>query len=281
MRSNGVGKLEGRVALVTGAGRGIGRAIAERLADEGASLVLNDLDDGPLGETVADVVRRGAAAIAVPGSVTASDLGDRLIDAAVSGLGGLDIVVNNAGYTWDGVIQKVGDDQWHDILEVHLTAPFRILRAAQPVLKDAAAADARAGRVEHRKVVNVSSLAGLYGNAGQVNYATAKAGVVGMTKTLAKEWGRFRVNVNAVAFGLIETRLTEGVAGGDQASIDIEGRQIAVGVNPQVLAAATAMIPLGRAGTPREAAGAVALLTYPEADYISGQTIVCGGGYEA
>ncbi|HET8613187.1 MAG TPA: SDR family oxidoreductase [Sphingomonas sp.] len=210
------------------------------------------------------------------GSVTAPDFAERFVGAAIGRFGGLDIIVNNAGYTWDNVIQKMTDEQWHAMLDCHLTAPFRILRAAQPAIKALAKADAEAGRRSLRKVVNVSSMAGLFGNAGQVNYAAGKAGIVGMTKTLAKEWGRLGVTVNAVAYGLIKTRLTASAAEGD--TVTIEGRDIKVGVNPGLMAAMEQMIPLGRAGTPEEAAGAVYLLCIPESDYISGQTLMCSGG---
>jgi 3-oxoacyl-[acyl-carrier protein] reductase len=201
------------------------------------------------------------------------------VHTAVDTYGGLDIVVNNAGYTWDSVIQKMTDEQWDAILDVHLRAPFRLLRAVQPVISRAVRAAREAGEpVPCRKVVNIASVAGLGGNAGQANYAAAKAGLVGLTKTLAKEWGLYNVTVNSVAFGLITTRLNESPADGD-GSIDIDGRRIKVGVNPQLLAAAESGIPLGRAGTPAEAAGAVYLLVIPESDYISAQTLVCGGGY--
>lgn len=173
----------------------------------------------------------------------------------------------------------MGDEQWDAILDVHLKAPFRILRAAQRHLNQLFLDDVEQGRTKHRKVVNVSSIAGLYGNAGQVNYSTAKAGIVGMNKTLAKEWGRYGVNVNAVAFGLILTRLTEAAADGG-GSIEIGDHEIKVGVNPDLLERLAQHIPLGRDGTPEEAAGAVSLFTFPESDYVSGQVIVCGGGFE-
>ncbi|MEV4124500.1 SDR family oxidoreductase [Nocardia sp. NPDC049707] len=274
-----MGKLTGKTAIITGSGRGIGRSIALTLAREGANVVVNDLDDGPAQEVVGEITAAGGNAIVCVGNVAAPDFGERFVGAATAEFGGLDIIVNNAGYTWDTVIQKMGDEQWDEILDVHLKAPFRVLRAAQPVISKAAKKEREAGTVVHRKVVNISSVAGLYGNAGQVNYSSAKAGIIGMTRTLAKEWGRYNVNVNAVAFGLIETRLTAATADGD-ATVDIEGRPIRVGVNPQVLAAVKAMIPLGRAGTPTEAAGAVAMLTYPESDYVSGQIMVAGGGFE-
>lgn len=274
-----MGKLDGRTAIVSGAGRGIGRSIALKLATEGANVVVNDLDTDPAAAVVNEIITAGGNAVACAGSVTDADFGERFVGTATGEFGGLDIIVNNAGYTWDSVIQKMGDDQWDAILDVHLKAPFRILRAAQPVISKAAKAEKESGNPLHRKVVNVSSIAGLYGNVGQVNYSSAKSGIIGMTRTLAKEWGRYNVNVNAVAFGFIETRLTEVAANGE-ATIDIEGRQIKVGVNPQLLETLKATIPLGRPGTPDEAAGSVVMFTYPESDYVSGQIIVTAGGYE-
>jgi 3-oxoacyl-[acyl-carrier protein] reductase len=270
-------KLDGKVALVSGSGRGIGRAIAVKLAAEGARVVVNDLDDGPAQETAAAIRAAGGEATACPGSVTAPDFAERFVGTAVGRYKGLDIIVNNAGYTWDNVIQKMTDEQWHAMLDVHLTAPFRILRAAAGFIRQASRKEAEAGLDVYRKVVNISSLAGIGGNAGQANYAAAKAGVIGLTATLAKEWGRYKVNVNCVAFGLIRTRLTQATAAG--AAIDVAGRQIDVGVNPDLLQAVERMVPLGRGGTPDEAAGAVFLFCTPESNYISGQTIVCGGGF--
>jgi 3-oxoacyl-[acyl-carrier protein] reductase len=275
-----MGKLDGKIAIVSGAGRGIGRSIALKLAAEGASVVVNDLDVAPADQVVNEITAAGGSAVACPGSVSAPDFGERFVGVATQHFGGLDIIINNAGYTWDTVIQKMSDEQWDAILDVHLKAPFRILRAAQPVISKAAKAEAERGLEIHRKVVNISSVAGLYGNAGQVNYSSAKSGIVGLTRTLAKEWGRYKVNVNAVAFGLIETRLTAASADGS-ATIDIEGRQIKVGVNPSLLEMVKHTIPLGRPGTPDEAAGSVVMLTYPEADYVSGQVLVTGGGFES
>ena len=270
------GKLDGKVALVSGSGRGIGRSIALKLASEGARLVINDLDAEPANETLALIREMGGEAIACVGNVTHTDFAERFVGTAVQQYQGLDIIVNNAGYTWDSVIQKMSDEQWYAILDCHLTAPFRILRAAQPVIKALSKAELEAGQRVMRKVVNISSVAGLFGNAGQTNYSVAKAGITGMTMTLAKEWGRMNVNVNCVAFGLIKTRLTNSAANGETAHI--EGRDIKVGVNPGLMAAMEQTIPLGRAGTPDEAAGAVYLFCQPEADYISGQTLMCTGG---
>jgi 3-oxoacyl-[acyl-carrier protein] reductase len=270
-------KLEGKVALVSGSGRGIGREIALKLAGDGARVVVNDLDAAPAEETVAAIRARGGEAVACDGDATAEGFAERFVSAAVDTWGGLDIVVNNAGYTWDSVIQKMTDEQWFAILNVHLTAPFRILRAASGFIREAARREAEEGREVFRKVVNISSTSGVYGNAGQANYSAAKAGITGLTKAMAKEWGRYKVNVNAVAFGLIMTRLTESPADGG-ATIDIAGRAIRVGVRPEVLKNAEALIPLGRGGTPAEAAGAVYLFCIPESDYVSGQTLVVAGG---
>ncbi len=272
-------QLEGKVALVTGSGRGIGRSLALKLAANGARVVVNDLDADPAQEVVEEIRGKGGEAVACAGSVTAPDFADRFIKTAVDSYKGIDIIVNNAGYTWDSVIQKMTDEQWYAIIDCHLTAPFRILRAAYPVISAAAKADAAAGVEVYRKVVNISSVAA-GGNAGQANYSSAKAGIIGLTKTMAKEWGRLKVNVNCVAFGLINTRLTEVTADGN-ATVNIEGRNIRVGVNPDLMAMAKATIPLGRAGTPDDAAGAVYMFCTPESDYVSGQVIVCGGGYGA
>lgn len=208
-------KLRGKVAVVAGSGRGIGRAMALKLAGEGARLVLNDLedlDDEPAMAVREEIIALGGEAVACCGSVADAGFADRLINTATGAFGGLDILVDNAGYTWDNVIQKMSDEQWDAMLGVHLTAPFRILRAAQPMIRALSRADSEAGRCVVRKVVNVSSVSGVFGNAGQVNYAAAKAGIVGLTMTLAKEWGRLNTTVNCVAHGLIRTRMTEATA---------------------------------------------------------------------
>ncbi|RMI35336.1 SDR family NAD(P)-dependent oxidoreductase [Nocardia stercoris] len=269
--------LSGKSAIVSGSGRGIGAAIARKLAAAGAQVVVNDLDPATADAVVAEITAAGGTAVPCAGDVTADGFADRFVGAAVDNFGGLDIIVNNAGYTWDGVVQKMSDEQWDAILGVHLTAPFRIMRAAQPVISAAAKREHEAGQAITRKVVNISSLAGLYGNAGQINYSAGMAGIIGLTKAMAKEWGRYRVTVNAVAFGLIKTRLTEAEAGSD-ATIDINGRTMKVGVNPMVLQAAQHLAPLGRLGTPEEAAGAVYLLCLPESDYVTGEVLACSGG---
>ena len=269
-------KLEGKVALVTGSGRGIGRCIALKLASEGASVVVNDLDATPANAVVQEIKDAGGMAVALAANVTNADFGDMLVKLALETFGRIDIIINNAGYTWDNVIQKMGDEQWDAILDCHLKAPFRILRAAQPYIRDASKAEAEAGLEVYRKVVNISSISGTGGNAGQANYSSAKAGVMGLTKALAKEWGRMKVNVNCVAFGLIETRLTQATT--EEKTVNIEGREIKVGVRPERIEAAGRQIPLGRPGTPEEAAGAVFMLCIPESNYVTGQTLICGGG---
>lgn len=272
-----MGKLDGKVALITGSGRGIGRSLALKLASDGARVVINDLDADPAHEVVAAIEERGGQAVACVGSVTAADFAERFIKTAVDSYQGIDIIVNNAGFTWDSVIQKMSDEQWYAIIDCHMTAPFRILRAAYPVISAAAKAEAAAGKEVFRKVVNISSGAA-GGNAGQTNYSAAKAGILGLTKTLAKEWGRHKVNVNAVAFGHIETRLTVPLAGPESATVRIEGRDIKVGISEQLVEMSKKMIPLGRPGLPEEAAGAIYLFCIPESNYVSGQVLICGGG---
>ena len=271
-------KLEGKVALITGSGRGIGRELALMLSKDGAHIVVNDLDADPGNQTVEDIIAMGGKAVACNGSVTDDDFPERFINTALDTFGGLDIIVNNAGYTWDNVIQKMDDKQWQAILDCHITAPFRILRAAQPHIKRLFLEEKEKGITNYRKVVNISSTSGMNGNAGQVNYSTAKAGVVGMAKTMAKEWGRYNVNVNAVGFGLIKTRLTDADAEKEESTIDIEGNKIKVGVNSAVFQYAKTMIPLGRPGTPQEAAGAIYMFCIPESNYVTGQILMCHGG---
>lgn len=271
------GKLSGKVAIISGSGRGIGRALALKLASEGASIVVNDLDDGPANEVVDAINATGGKAIACIGNVTAEDFGERFVRSALATFGALDIIVNNAGYTRDGVIQNQTDEQFQAMLDVHVTAPFRILRAAAEPWRTLSKQEAAEGREVIRKVVNISSMAGTNGNAGQVNYSAAKSALVGMTKTLSKEWGRLKVCVNCVAFGFIDTRLTKP-NDDPETRIVIDGDEIQAGVPSAMLGALKTMVPLGRAGTVEEAAGAVYLLCAPESDYISGQVLIVGGG---
>ncbi len=270
-------KLAGKVAIISGSGRGIGRALALKLASEGASVVVNDLDEAPAAEVVEAIRAAGGEATACVGNVTDTDFADRFVQSALSKFNGLHIIVNNAGYTLDAVIQKQTDEQFQKMLDVHTVAPFRILRAAAEPIRMFAKKEAAEGREVIRKVVNISSMAGTHGSAGQVNYSAAKAAMIGITKSMSKEWGRYKVCVNCVAFGFIQTRLTKPSTD-PESRIVIEGREIQAGVSDHALAALPAVVPLGRAGTPEEAAGGVYLFCAPESDYISGQIVMVGGG---
>lgn len=234
--------------------------------------MINDLEEPVAKSTAAEV---GGAHLA--GSVTDPAFPQKLVDATIESFGSIDIIVNNAGYTWDNVIQKTTDEQFQAMIDIHVTAPFRILRAASGFIREQAKKESAQGRRVMRKVVNISSVSGVYGNAGQIGYGAGKMGINGITHVMAKEWGRYNVNVNSVAFGFIETRLTQAL-GQDAASIDIEGRKIAVGVQPALLESMKQMVPLGRLGSAEEAAGPVIFFCSPLADYVSGEILVVSGG---
>jgi 3-oxoacyl-[acyl-carrier protein] reductase len=272
--------LEGRTALVTGSGRGIGRAIAQRLLAAGASVMLNDLDEIALG-AAASGFDSPARVRSIAGDLTHPATPAAVVEATLAAFGSIDIIVNNAGYTWDSVIQKTTDQQFQAMLDIHLVAPFRILRAASEYIRSAAKSEAAAGRRVMRKVVNITSIAGTDGNPGQSGYSTAKAGVLGLTRTLAKEWGRYNVNVNAVGFGLIETRLivppAESASATDS-TLHMHGADIKIGVSPAALEALKDRIPLGRLGTPEDAANAVLFFCSPLSDYVTGELLICSGG---
>jgi 3-oxoacyl-[acyl-carrier protein] reductase len=268
-----VGVLDGKAAIVTGSARGIGRATAELLAEQGARVLINDLD-GDVAEQAASEIAGDTAVFG--GDLTQPGVPDQLVQKAVDEFGRLDIIVNNAGYTWDGVAHKMTDEQFQAMLDIHTVVPFRIVRAAAPHFRDPAKKEREEGQEVFRKIVNVSSVSGTMGNAGQVNYSAAKAGVVGLTKTLAKEWGQFKVNVNAVAFGFVETRLTASKEEGGK--IEMEGREIQLGIPEQMRAMAAMMIPLGRPASPEEAAGPVFFLCSPWANYVHGQVLNVTGG---
>ncbi len=269
-----MGLLDGKVALITGAARGIGRATAELFANHGARLVINDLDEGPAQEAAAALARSGAEVAVCAGSAADPAFAERWIHTALDRFGAIDIIVNNAGFTWDAVIHKMTDEQWDAILDLHLKAPFRIIRAAAPYLRDTAKAEmARGATPSCRKIVNVSSTSGVAGNAGQANYAAAKMGIVGLTKTIAKEWGQFNVTCNAVAYGFIDTRLTQAKEKGVTTAAGI-----ALGIPKETREAVIHHIPLGRAGTPQDAAGPVLFLASPLADYVTGAVVLVTGG---
>ncbi len=269
--------LKDKRALVTGAGRGIGRAIAEGLGLAGAAVFVNDVDAGVSRETEEILRVRGAHALGLAGDLTEPGFPQRLVETMLAKFGGVDIIVNNAGYTWDNVIQKTADEQFQAMLDIHAVAPFRILRAVSGWMRETAKKEAAAGERVMRKVVNISSISGTDGNAGQAGYASGKAAVVGLTKTMAKEWGRYNVNVNCVAFGLIDTRLMTPIDS-PEAKIEMKGREIRIGVQPGLRDAAPNRVPLGRLGTPEEAAGAVLFFCSPLSDYVSGEVLVVSGG---
>jgi 3-oxoacyl-[acyl-carrier protein] reductase len=269
-----MGLLDGKAAIVTGSARGIGRATAEMFVNEGAKVLINDLD--------ADVAEQAASEISGETAVFAGDLtkegaADELVKAAQDAFGSVDICVNNAGYTWDGVAHKMSDEQFQAMLDIHTIVPFRVARALAPAWREAAKAERGEGKEVFRKIVNVSSTSGMMGNAGQVNYSAAKMGVVGLTKTLAKEWGQFKINVNAVAFGFVETRLTAAKEAGEEMTSP-SGEKIELGIPEQMRAMASAIIPLGRPATPEEASGPVLFLSSPLANYMHGQVLNVTGG---
>jgi 3-oxoacyl-[acyl-carrier protein] reductase len=272
-------KLDGKVAIVTGSGRGIGREIALKLAHEGAHVVVNDLDQEPAAEVAAQINGgEGPKALAFPGDVTEADFGDRIVKAALDEFGQLDIVVNNAGYIWNTSILNHTDEQWQAMMDVHATAPFRILRAAGAYFRaEAKKAQEKGETPPCRKVVNISSVAGVYGGATQSSYSAGKAAVIGLTKALCKEWGPYNVTVNAVAFGYIQTRLTE-TWDGEKKSIEVKGKKYGVGFPEELVEHITQMTPLRRAGRPEDAAGAVLLLCLPESDFVTGEVLVASGG---
>ncbi len=268
-----MGILDGKVAIVTGSARGIGRATAEILSEHGAKLLINDLDG--------DVAKQTASEIGGETVVFAADLTDpsapaKLVKTAIDEWGQIDIIVNNAGYTLDAAVHKMSDDWFQRMLDIHVVAPFRIVREAAPYLREPAKKERDEGVEVFRKIVNVSSISGTMGNAGQANYAAGKAAVVGLTKTLAKEWGQFKINCNAVAFGYIETRLT---ASKDEANtMEIDGEKVQLGIPDQMRGMASMLIPIGRPGTPQEAAGGVFFLCSPWSNYVHGQTLNITGG---
>jgi 3-oxoacyl-[acyl-carrier protein] reductase len=270
--------LSNKTALVTGSGRGIGRAIAALLAESGAAVVLSDVDETALAETHSALEASGAHVAAIAGDLTRPDFPDRLVNAAVEKFGSIDIIVNNAGYTWDSVIQKTTDEQFHAMLEIHAVVPFRILRAASHWIRETAKKESAAGRAVMRKVVNITSISGLDGNPGQSGYAAGKMAVIGLTKTLAKEWGRYNVTVNAVGFGLIDTRLIKPMED-PETNIEVGDRQVRVGMQARVREVAEKQVALGRLGTPQDAANAVFFFCSPLSDYVTGEVLVCSGGF--
>jgi 3-oxoacyl-[acyl-carrier protein] reductase len=270
-----MGVLDDKVAIVTGSARGIGRATAELLSSQGARVVINDLDGDVAQQTASEI---GGETAVFAGDLTKGDAPDQLVQTAIDAWGKLDIIVNNAGYTLDAPIHKLSDDWWERMIAIHLTVPFKVVRAAAPHLREPAKREREEGVEVFRKIVNVSSTSGMFGNAGQANYAAGKLGTVGLIKTIAKEWGQFRVNANAVAFGFIETRLTS--AKNDENQMEIDGEKVQLGIPEQLAAMGKMLIPLGRAGTPEEAAGAIFFLCSPWSNYVHGQVLNVTGGQQ-
>jgi 3-oxoacyl-[acyl-carrier protein] reductase len=268
-----MGVLDGKAAIVTGSARGIGRATAELLTEHGARVLINDLDADAAEEAAGEI--QGETAV-FGGDLTKPGVPEELVQKAVDEFGQLDIIVNNAGYTWDGTLHKMTDEQFQAMLDIHTIVPFRVVRAAAPHLREPAKKERDEGKEVFRKVVNVTSISGTMGNAGQANYSAAKAGVTGLTKTMAKEWGQFKINVNAVAFGFVETRLTQAKEEGG--SIEREGEQIQLGIPEQMRQMARMMIPVGRPATPEEAAGGIFFLCSPWSNFVHGQIINVTGG---
>ncbi len=268
-----MGVLDGKSAIVTGSARGIGRATAELLASQGAQVLINDLD-GDVAEQAAGEIRGETAVFA--GDLTKGDAPEQLVQKAVDAFGKIDILVNNAGYTLDAPVHKMTDEHFQAMLDIHTVVPFRVIRAAAPHLREPAKKEREEGKEVFRKIVNVSSTSGTFGNAGQANYSAGKAAVVGLTKTVAKEWGQFKVNVNAVAFGFIDTRLTQAKV--DDNNMEIGGEKVQLGIPEQMRQMASMLIPLGRPATPEEAAGGVFFLCTPWSNYVHGQTLHITGG---
>jgi 3-oxoacyl-[acyl-carrier protein] reductase len=268
-----MGVLDDKVAIVTGSARGIGRATAELLSAQGAKVVINDLDGDAAQQTASEF--SGETAV-FAGDLTKGDAPEQLVQTAIDAWGKIDIIVNNAGYTLDAPIHKLSDDWWDRMLDIHLKVPFKVIRAAAPHLREPAKKEREEGVEVFRKIVNVSSTSGMFGNAGQANYAAGKLGVVGLTKTIAKEWGQFKVNCNAVAFGFIETRLT--ASKDDENQFEIDGEKVQLGIPDQLRGMANMLIPLGRAGTPEEAAGGIFFLCSPWSNYVHGQVLNVTGG---
>jgi 3-oxoacyl-[acyl-carrier protein] reductase len=268
-----MGVLDDKVAIVTGSARGIGRATAELLSAQGAKVVINDLDKDVAEQTASEIA--GETAV-FSGDLTKGDAPEALIQTAIDAWGKIDIIVNNAGYTLDAPIHKMSDDWWDRMVAIHQTVPFKVLRAAAPHLREPAKKEKEEGVEVFRKIVNIASISGTMGNAGQANYSAAKNGVVGLTKTVAKEWGQFKINCNAVAFGFVDTRLTQSKV--DDNTMEIDGEKVQLGIPDQMRAMASMMIPLGRPATPEEAAGGIFFLCSPWSNYVHGQVLNVSGG---
>ena len=265
--------LGGKVAIITGSARGIGRATAELLSQQGARVLINDLDGDVAEQTASEI---DGETLVFGGDLTKPGVPEQLVERVIEEWGKVDILVNNAGYTMDAAAHRMSDEWFQLMLDIHSIVPFRMCRAVAPHMREPAKKEREEGREVFRKIVNTSSVSGTMGNAGQANYASGKAAVVGLTKTLAKEWGQFKINVNAVAFGFIDTRLT--AAKQEANTMEIGGHTLQLGIPEQIRQMAPMLIPLGRPGSPNEAAGGVFFLCSPWSNYVHGQVLSITGG---
>lgn len=240
---------KGKVAVVTGASRGIGRSIALALAAQGATIVAVDMDQASTDAVVAELQAAGAKALAVVGNVTVTADAERMIDAASEAFGRVDILVNNAGITRDGLLMRMKDDDWDAVLNVNLKGAFLCTRAAFKVMS----------KQRYGRIINIASIVGQMGNAGQANYCASKAGLIGLTKSNAREMAKRSITVNAVAPGFIATAMTDALS-------------------DKVRAELTAQIPLDKLGTADDIANAVVFLASEASGYITGHVLAVNGG---
>jgi len=264
-----VGRLEDRVAVITGGGRGIGRATAVKFAQEGALVVVNDVDADPAEETAQLVKEARSEALVSTDNTVDPAAARRLMESAAERFGRIDILINNAGITRDKTFHNMDDETWNFVLDVNLRTAFNSTRAAMPYLREMAKQEMKAqgAPAYHRKITFTTSVAGMIGNAGQANYTAAKGAIMSLTKSLARELGPFSINVNAVAPGFIETRLTQAKQEGED-----------LGIPEQIRAMAVMLIALGRYGQPEDVANAHAFLASAEADFITGVVLPVSGG---
>ena len=252
-----MGKLDGKVAVVTGSGRGIGRAIVMLLAEEGACVTVNDIDEEPASQTAKEIEEAGGKATWCVADITKAEEAQKLVDTAVEKFGRLNILVNNAGIIRDSAIHRMTDSQWDVCLDINLKGIFNCIRAASEQMRKVGGGG---------RIINITSVAGLMGNPGQINYSAAKAGVLGITKAVAKEWARFDVTCNAVAYGFVDTRMTKEkeeaeVVMGEKVGIPKASRDVFLAKYE------------GRVLSPEEAARPVLFLASEDAAFVSGNVI--------
>lgn len=245
-------RLKDKVAVITGAGRGIGEGIALRFAEEGAKIVVNDVNEADVKNVVDQIKAKKGEAVAAAGSVAERGVVQNMVDTAVKEFGTIDIIVNNAGITRDRIMHKMSDEEWDSVIDVNLTGVFYGMQCAARIMREKG----------YGKIINISSTSAL-GNTGQLNYSATKAGVIGMTKTAAKELGAKGVNVNAIAPGMIWTDMIKAMP--EQAIKQME-------------AMLPVIVPMNRKGAPRDIANLALFLASDESSFITGQVIFCDGG---